>query len=699
MTDQAPQNSLPIETRGSILQRRWIVTASLTASILMAALALSAAGLIIRDYQVRVLQPELATSIVQALSADLSPKDLIEIAESNLSSPGTPRQTDDLAGFQHEILVESLSRWLNNPHIRWIQILPDRDADTAPLLMMEGISDTQAIALDSTAQQKDAWSPPATPAWLITETPMNTATGTSMVRVGFHYPLDEELLLRWMQLALATLAAIALVVFGLYYWIRRLQQQPHQDLVEQLQTANENPDQSNYFHTQDADQFELIDALNRFNHQQNQRNEETLSAQRQTESARMRAALLAQERAKINRDLEQQITSRAAAEQKLSHTKVLLDTTLNLMPNAVLALDRGGRILLCNRRAEIWLGLASQKATGHRLQTLIPELADALPDPEEAEISGYREPTQLKQVELNSLTSPVIADLMIFHLEPGQPAATVVRIEDISQRLKMEELMVQSEKMLTVGGLAAGMAHEINNPLGAILQNLQNVRRRLNTQLPVNQKVAHLTGLNLDQLQHYLELREIPQLMDHIREAGERAAGTISNMLNFSRDHMTDLTPNDLNGIVRNSLVLARNELVLKTIRITNDLQDDLPLIPCVSGELQQVLVNLIQNALHALDAFNAPSPEWQPLIEIRSWRDGNHVHLSVSDNGPGVPEHQTPHIFEPFYTTKEVGEGTGLGLSVSYFIVTARHNGTLTYEANKPHGACFHLKLPLEAL
>lgn len=141
--------------------------------------------------------------------------------------------------------------------------------------------------------------------------------------------------------------------------------------------------------------------------------------------------------------------------------------------------------------------------------------------------------------------------LTFYPLTGGGGRGVVIRIDDITQRLSLEEMMVQSEKMLSVGGLAAGMAHEINNPLGAILHNVQNIRRRLSSDLPRNQEQAEELGIDLATINRYLDSREVPQLLDGIQQAGARAAKIVTHMLSFSRRSNRQLVPCELAGTDR----------------------------------------------------------------------------------------------------------------------------------------------------
>ncbi|WP_221800238.1 ATP-binding protein [Oceanobacter mangrovi] len=496
--------------------------------------------------------------------------------------------------------------------------------------------------------------------------------------------------------------SISLVVlFFLYLLVRRWQQVPYLDLQSQLDSLQKQDHAGHeQFVVNDPDVQPLADSLNQFYWIQHRRTDELARAHHQAESARHRATLLAQESARANNELEKEIQVRSTMERQLGHTKALLDAILNAIPFALFAIDQEGRLLQCNRQALAWLHGDVGGVTGIRLDVLIPELqgliSPLLSQLREAPPSSSLKPLLQKDATLDSIEPGLKSEVTAYALDNDQDAVAVVRIEDIRRRLKMEEMMMQSEKMLTVGGLAAGMAHEINNPLGAILQNLQNIRRRLGTDLALNRKVAGSLELDLNALQSYLQQRDIEHLMDHIQNAGERAAGIIATMLNFARRNDSQRELHSVKQLITNAVTIARNDLAIRQIELRHEDNPNLPAVKVIPGEIEQVLVNLIKNAQQALQTYRGADANWHPVIQLKAWQEGGWLCLSVEDNGPGVPLKVIPHVFEPFYTTKEVGQGTGLGLSVSYFIVTNHHHGQLRYQSIKPHGASFILRLPL---
>lgn len=264
----------------------------------------------------------------------------------------------------------------------------------------------------------------------------------------------------------------------------------------------------------------------------------------------------------------------------------------------------------------------------------------------------------------------------------------------------MQEHLIQSEKMMTVGGLAAGVAHEINNPLAAIVQNAQVVLKRISADLPANQQAAGRCGTSTDEVAAYMDDRGITPLLESIRDSGERAARILRNMLGFSRTaSAAPAQPHDLRTLVDQTLDLAGSDYDLRhkgfrAIQIVREYAADLPLVPCDGTEIQQVVLNLIKNAVEAMwmrEGAAAP-----PRLVVRLTHSGSAVSLEVQDNGPGMPEPVLRRVFEPFFTTKGPGAGTGLGLFVSYYIITRIHGGGMTAESAPGQGAKFIVTLPL---
>lgn len=274
-------------------------------------------------------------------------------------------------------------------------------------------------------------------------------------------------------------------------------------------------------------------------------------------------------------------------------------------------------------------------------------------------------------------------------------------VRDITEMKLVQQAMVQTEKMMSLGGLAAGMAHEINNPLGIISQSVLGVQRRLDPEVPANRKEALALGVELEAVQEYLQRRNILRYLEGIREAGQRAAEIVRHMLNFSRRSDSGIVDQEPGALVRQALSLAEKDYDLKKkydfrqIDVRLEFSEALPSVPCIPSEIEQVLLNLLRNAAQAM----AEAGIRNPVITVRSARAGEHAVIEVEDNGPGIPASELGRVFEPFYTTKKVGEGTGLGLSVSYFIITNTHRGEMSVSSEPGRGTRFTIRLPLSRL
>lgn len=272
---------------------------------------------------------------------------------------------------------------------------------------------------------------------------------------------------------------------------------------------------------------------------------------------------------------------------------------------------------------------------------------------------------------------------------------------------RLEGALVQSEKMRSLGTLAAGMAHEINNPLAAILQNLQVLQNRLNKRDGKNQLAAAAAGIDFESISSYVQSRQLNKIIESALGAGNQAARIVQTLLHFSRSGDAELQPSSLVKILDASLLLVGSAFRLKigqtyrNIRIAQDVPTSLPQINCDPAQLEQVFLNLLKNAAHAcaekLSQLSAEEQQaFQPTIQIQLAARDEYLCLEISDNGVGVTEDDRSTLFDPFYSTKDPGQGPGLGLSLCYFIICNNHKGKMYIESTPGGGSSFVVELPL---
>ena len=489
-----------------------------------------------------------------------------------------------------------------------------------------------------------------------------------------------------------------LLLFFLYSIIRHWQRSPYKKLLDTIKNIEIKPDEKIRFDQKDADTAQLSHALNELIELNEDREQVFKKEKEKSESARIRAIRLSNETRKTNDKLAQEITIRRSIETQLTHTRSFLDSIIDSMPSALFTLDQNGYIIQCNQQAADWLACEREPLVGNRLANYIPMFNEI--DLQFNEDSTP-EVTKLERVKLSLPIGDFPADITLYPLKDKNLNGLVIRIDDISKREKMEEVIMQTEKMKSVGGLAAGMAHEINNPLGAILQGVQNIQRRIHPEHEVNQQSAEKLDLDLKTMNLYLDDRDILKFINNIQDAGKRAASIVSNMLQFSRGNQKSLTNIAVKDLLESSLTIARADLELKSININVESINENMMLHCIPSELEQVILNLLQNAAQALLEHQGQTTnlDWKPQIAISAEQQDEQIIIKVKDNGPGMDDITRRRIFEPFYTTKDVGQGTGLGLSVSYFIITAHHQGQLDVISSPQQGACFIIKLPNTAV
>jgi PAS domain S-box-containing protein len=398
-------------------------------------------------------------------------------------------------------------------------------------------------------------------------------------------------------------------------------------------------------------------------------------------------------------DLRLEIGKREQVETDLEKLHQYLANIIDSMPSMLFGVDAEGRVTQWNDKAAAVTGLPAKDVIGRLFFEVVPVLAIEKEQVTKAIATGVEQSAR-RHLNLNG-EGDRYQDITVYPLVANGVSGVVIRVDDITERVQLEELMIQNEKMMSVGGLAAGMAHEINNPLGIIIQAIQNIERRISNTLAVNLKTAEECNTTIEQIYTYLEKRKILEMIEDIRTAGVRAAGIVADMLQFSRRGEAASEPVSISRLIDRSIDLASNDYDLKKrydfrhIEIVRRYATDLPDIFLVANEFEQVMLNLLKNAAQAFSEKGMHIEK--PVITITTSReDDTWIRIEVKDNGPGIRENTRKRIFEPFFTTKPVGSGTGLGLSVSYMIITNNHHGTMEVQSAPGRGANFIIRLPV---
>ncbi|MDA3810119.1 MAG: ATP-binding protein [Spirochaetaceae bacterium] len=400
-------------------------------------------------------------------------------------------------------------------------------------------------------------------------------------------------------------------------------------------------------------------------------------------------------------DLEEEIDERIRVESELKDARNYITSIIDSMPSMLVGVDAQNRITQWNKTAELNTRIKADQAKGRNLVDLLPQMEGKLNYIEESIKS-----LQIKQEQKILRKEGNISyydDITVYPLIDDFVVGAVIRIDDVTARVRLEEVMIQSEKMLSVGGLAAGMAHEINNPLGGMMQTANVLENRLGKKLdmPANIKAAEEAGTTMAAIKKFMDSRDIPRMINSINESGRRMAEIIENMLNFSRKSDGRTTAVRINELIEKTVELAATDYDLKKqydfklVEIIREFDSDFLAIPCESAKIQQVLLNLLRNGAQAMQEGGIKNPKF--IIRTKIDQSRQIISIEVEDNGPGMDESVRKRVFEPFFTTKPVGIGTGLGLSVSYFIVTENHGGEMEVESQPGRGAKFTIRLPIK--
>ena len=364
-------------------------------------------------------------------------------------------------------------------------------------------------------------------------------------------------------------------------------------------------------------------------------------------------------------------------DEKRCASNAFLRNLLNSAVDGVIAADMTGQIIIFNETATEISGYSRKEA----LDSL--NIKDIYPDDDARVImkkmrsNEYGKKGILKSyrqtvVRKDGTTTPILLNASTVY-ENDREIATIGVFHDLKETMRMEaELektqtqLLQSEKMSSLGKLAAGVAHQLNNPLGSITL--------------FSQLMLEDYDLNEDAKKDLLR----------IKSDAERCTSIVKELLEFARQTKRGVKPHNLNKIIARTLFLLRNQALFHNIEIIEDYEKKLPDIPADVQQLNHVFMNIILNAADAMEG------KGRLEIATRLKKEQEKALIKISDSGPGIPEKTLPNIFEPFFTTKEQGKGTGLGLSMAYGIIED-HNGSITANNQDKGGAVFTIELPLK--
>ncbi len=405
--------------------------------------------------------------------------------------------------------------------------------------------------------------------------------------------------------------------------------------------------------------------------------------------------------------IEDRSRSLFMAETELRDTIDFLSQVLENLETAVVVVGLKGEIARVNRAGLELLGYgAPVEAVGK------PIASHLLPGQEEKYFSmdgGVGEQNEVTFVALGGARHQTLCRSAVLEDDRGVTVGYVLLASNIDEKKQMEIDLRHAQKLESVGQLAAGVAHEINTPIQFVGDSLVFLNEALEDYQELQSayqkviKVAAMEGVAAEEIQliktvaedidlKFL-LEEVPLALRRAHEGIARVATIVRAMKEFAHPGTTERAPVDLNRVIETTLTVANSEFKY-VAELEKDL-GELPEVMCIAGDLNQVILNLVVNAAHAVEERMKSDPA-PGIIRVATRVDGDHVVIEVQDNGTGVPEELKKKVFDPFFTTKEVGKGTGQGLALAHRIVVERHGGELRLLTPEGGGTTFVIRLPI---
>ncbi len=404
------------------------------------------------------------------------------------------------------------------------------------------------------------------------------------------------------------------------------------------------------------------------------------------------------------------ITERKRAEADRIH----LATAISQVDEMIIVTDAGGSIQYVNPAFEKHTGYSRREAIGQNPRILKSGKHEAgfYKSLWETIRSGRVWSGRLSNRKKDGTIYEEEARISPIRNPSGEIVNFVAVKRDVTKERCLEIQLRQAQRMEAIGTLAGGIAHEINTPIQYVLYNTRFLQEKFGDLDMLFDKIGQLiqtaesdearTSLS-EEIKEVIERidlgfirEEIPPAIEQTLEGAQRVADIVRAMKEFSHPGSDEKSMVDLNKAIQSTITVARNEWKY-VAEMETDFDADLPLVPCLPGDFNQVILNLIVNAAHAIADVVGDGAEEKGLISIRTCRNDGWVEIRVSDTGTGIVEENRGRIFDPFFTTKEVGRGTGQGLAISHAVIAEKHGGEIRFETEIGKGTTFIIQLPLE--
>lgn len=409
-----------------------------------------------------------------------------------------------------------------------------------------------------------------------------------------------------------------------------------------------------------------------------------------------------------------QFEERRETESELQRILAQTEQVLISIPSILIEIDEKDVITTWNTSAKTAFGLSRDDVLGKRLEECgLSWDSNVLA---EAVAACKKEGRVIRLEDVRYTHAEGKERLLTVTITPittsnGATIGLLILASDVTDRRALEGQLTQSQKLESIGQLAAGIAHEINTPIQYIGDNTRFLKDAFADLLGLIEACqefiqnARDTGVSAKALSRLEEaaqkadisylMQEVPAAISQSLDGTEHVAHIVRAMKEFSHPGTTEKTSIDLNHALESTVTVARNEWKY-IANVEMDLDPSLPLVSCLPGDLNQVFLNLIVNAAHAVADVVKEGTDEKGTITIRTCREADCVRINIEDTGTGVPEAIRSRLFDPFFTTKGVGKGTGQGLSIARSVIVDRHGGSIEFETEINKGTAFIIRLPL---